>query len=135
MPFGLCNAPATFQQAVQLIFHGMTWSQVLTYINDVNVLGKDFQDHLQNLKLSFELLHQHNLKLKPKKCHFFQHEVPFLGCLATSKGIAVDPNKVKAVLDWPIPSSTHEVESFLGFANYHQNHIKDYAQIAIPCMS
>lgn len=72
MPFGLCNAPATFQWVIQLIFHGMTWTQVLTYISDVNVLGKDFTDHLCNLRLSFEHLQQHNLKLKPKKCHFFQ---------------------------------------------------------------
>ena len=70
--------------------------------------------------------------MKPRKCFFFQKEVPFLGKLATTEGIAVDPNKVKAVTNWPIPTCQREVESFLGFANYHRTHIKEYAHIASP---
>ena len=130
MPFGLCNAPATFQRAIQLVFWGMTWWEVLTYLDDINVLGRGFEDHLQNLRKAFERLQENNLKLKPRKCKFFQTEVPFLGKLATQNGLAVDPKKVGAVVSWPIPSSRKEVESFLGFVNYHWNHIKDYAELA-----
>ena len=61
---------------------------------------------------------------------FFQKEVPFLGKLATTKGIGVDPKKIETITQWLPPTSHKEVESFLGFANYHQNHIKDYAQLA-----
>ena len=132
MAMGLCNAPATFQRAMQLVFHGMLWKQVLTYLDDLNVLGRNFKDHLSNLVQSFERLRKYNLKLKPQKCHFFQKEVPFLGRLATTQGIAVDPNKIKVVFEWPAPTNKWEVESFLGFANYHRSHIKEYAKLAGP---
>ena len=132
MPFGLCNAPATFQRAMQLVFRGMTWREVLTYIDDLNIMGKDFEDHLQNLVKSFGRLQQYHLKLKPRKCHFFKTEVPFLGRLATINGIAVDPKKIAAVVEWPVPFCKKEVESFLGFTNYHRNHIKEYAHKATP---
>ena len=127
-----CNAPATFQRAVQLVFRGMLWKQILTYLDYLNVIGKSFQDHMDNLIMSFERLREYNLKLKPRKCFFFQKKVPFLGKLATTEGIAIDPNKVKAVTNWPIPTCTRDVESFLGFANYHRTHIKEYANIAGP---
>ena len=104
MPFGLCNAPATFQRAIQLVFWGMTWREVLTYLDDINVLGRGFEDHLQNLRKTFEHLQENNLKLKPRKCKFFQTEVPFLGKLATQAGLAVDPKKVEAVMSWPVPT-------------------------------
>ena len=103
MPFGLCNAPATFQRAIQLVFQGMTWREVLTYLHDINVLGRGFEDHLQNLWKTFERLQENNLKLKPRKCKYFQTEVPFLGKLAMQAGLAVDPKKVEAVMSWPVP--------------------------------
>ena len=132
MPFGLCNAPATFQRAIQLVFRGMTWREVLTYLDDINVLGTGFENHLQNLCQTFERLRVNQLKLKPRKCKFFQTEVPFLGKLATRNGLAVDPKKIEAVVSWPIPTSKKDVESFLGFVNYHRSHIKDYASLAGP---
>ena len=132
MPFGLCNAPATFQRAIQLVFHGMTWRDVLTYLDDINILSRSFEDHLQNLHKVFEHLQENNLKLKPRKCKFFQTEVPFLGQLATRDGLAVDPKKIEAVILWPVPTCRRDVESLLGFVNYHQNHIKGYAELAAP---
>ena len=132
MPFGLCNAPATFQRAIQLVFRGMTWREVLTYMDDINVLGRAFEDHLQNLRKSFERLQENNLKLKPRKCKLFQAEVSFLGKLATQNGLAIDPKKVEAMVTWPVPTCKKEVESFLGFVNYHRSHIKEYAQLAAP---
>ena len=132
MPFGLCNAPATFQRAIQLVFRGMTWKEVLTYLDDINVLGIGFDDHLLNLRKSFERLRENKLKLKPRKCKFFQTEVPFLGKLATRNGLAIDPKKIETVLTWPVPTSKKEVESFLGFANYHRSHIKAYSELAAP---
>ena len=120
MPFRLCNAPATFQRAIQLVFWGMTWREVLTYLDDINVLGRGFEDHLQNLRKTFERLQENNLKLKPRKCKFFQTEVPFLGKLATQAGLAVDPKKVEAVMSWPVPTCQRDVESFLGFVNCHR---------------
>ena len=130
MPFGLCNAPATFQGAVQLVFWGMTWKKILTYLDDLNVIGNGFCDHLQNLRKSFEHLHKYQLKLKPHKCCLFQTDVPFLGQLVSNKGVAVDHNKIKAILEWSVLKSRKVVESFLGFVNCHWDHIKEYAHIS-----
>ena len=129
MAMGLCNALATFQQAMQLVFRGMLWKQILTYLDDLNVLGRSFKDHLGNLIQSFDCLRKYNLKLKPRKCIFFQNELPFLGKQATTKGIGVEPKKI---INWPPPTNHREVESFLGFANCHRNHIKEYAKLACP---
>ena len=97
MAMGPCNAPATFQRAMQLVFRGMLWKQVLTYLDDLDILGKDYKDYLGNLIWSFEHLGKYNLKLKSCKCMFFRKEVPFLGKLATAKGIGVNPKKIGAI--------------------------------------
>ena len=91
LAMGLCNAPTTFQRAMQLIFWGMTWKEILSYLDDLNVLGTSFDDHLTNLRKSFKCIRQYGLKLKPRKCCLFQTEVPFLGKLISREGIAMDP--------------------------------------------
>ena len=98
MPLPLSNEPC------QLVFQGMLWKQILTYLDDLNVLGRSFKDHLGNLIQSFDRLRKYNLKLKLRKCIFFQNEVPFLGKLATTKGIGVDPKTIEAVINWPPPT-------------------------------
>ena len=79
---------------------------------------------MQNLRKSFECLHQYKLKLKPCKCCLFLTEVLFLGFLVSNKGLAVDSNKVKGVLEWSVSKDMKNVESFLDFGNYHEDHIK-----------
>ena len=81
--------------------------------------------------MSFGRLREYNLKMKPRKCFFFPERSPFLGKLATTEGIAIDPNKVKAVLIGLSQLVEGKVESFLGFANYHRTHIKEYAHITV----
>ena len=119
MPFGLCNAPSTFQRVVQFIFAGMLWKEVLAYLDDLFILGKGFQHHLINLTKTFHRLKKYNLKLKPRKYILFQTEVTFLGRAVGHKGISVDPDKIKAVQQWPSPRSIKELQSFLGFVKYH----------------
>ena len=80
MPFGLCNAPATFQRAMSLVLRGLTWNEVLAYLDDI-LVGRSFEDHLQTLIKVFQRFRQHNLKLKAKICHLFQRKVVFLGRL------------------------------------------------------
>ena len=125
MGFGLCNAPATFQRAVQLVLRGLTWKDVLAYLDDVIVVGSSFEHHLKNIGDVLLRFRQHNLKLKPKKCILFQREVKFLGKIVSGNGISVNPDNVSAVANWPVPKSTKDVEKFLGFINYHRDHIKD----------
>ena len=78
MPFGLCNAPATFMRLMDLVLAGLQWSSCLVYIDDVIIVGRSFSEHLQNLQAVFERLQLANLKLQPSKCVFFQKEVKFL---------------------------------------------------------
>ena len=87
MAFGLCNAPATFQRVIQLVLRGLTWDKILAYLDNVIVLGENFQDHIKNLHTTFERFAKYNLKLKPKKCVLFQTETMFLGRIVSSEGV------------------------------------------------
>ena len=89
----------------------------------MTVLGQSFDHQLNNLRDVFSRFRKYNLKLKPRKCTLFRTEVKVLGKMVTRDGISLDPNKVEAVKNWPIYKSVTEVESFLGFTNYHTSHI------------
>ena len=130
MGFGLCNAPSTFMRAMYLVLQGLTWKEVLAYIDDIIVSGKDFDGHLRNLRTVFERFRCHNLKLKPRKCLLFVTTVDYLGKVVSREGVAVDPKKVEVVLKWPTPTSTKEVQSFLGIVGYHRDFIKDLSEVA-----
>ena len=120
----LVSAPVTFQRLMDLVLAGLQWSHCLVYIDDVIVLGRDFEDHLQNLQAVFQRLHQAGLKLKPVKCAFFQKEVQYLGHLISPTGVMPDPSKVEKVAAWPTPTSIKAVQQFVGFANYYRRFIR-----------
>ena len=132
MPFGLCNAPATFQRLIDRVLSGLKWSSCLVYLDDIIVVGKSFSDHLSNLGCVFERLRGAGLKLKPAKCHLCQKRVAFLGHIVSADGIATDPSKTAAVKNWPIPQSRREVQQFLGLANYYRRFVGNFASIAKP---
>ena len=129
MGFGLCNAPATFQRAMNLVLRGLTWTRVLVYLDDIIILGTTFREHLDNLREVFNRMQQYNLKLKPKKCKLLHTEVEFLGRTVSNQGIRITPQKMDAIKNWPVPTTKKELESFLGYANYHRAHIQGYAGI------
>ena len=93
MPFGLSNAPATFQRLMDLTLAGLQWSHCLDYLDDIIVMGHSFEEHLGNLNLVLEWLRDANLKVKPAKCALFQEQVCYLGRIISSKGIATDPSE------------------------------------------
>ena len=132
MPFGLCNAPATFQRLMDLVLAGLQWSECLVYLDDVIVLGRTFDEHLCNLQSVFQRLREAGLRLKPSKCFFFQRQVQYLGHIISREGIATDPAKTERVSTWPTPSSKRETQRFLGFASYYRRFVKDFARIARP---
>ena len=107
----------------------MLWKEDLAYLDDVFVLGKSFKGHLLNIRKALLRLRKYNLKLKPRKCILFQTEVPFLGRLVGRNGISINPGKIEAVKKWPVPRNVQELQSFLGFVNYHRDHIKDFAVV------
>ena len=135
MPFGLCNAPATFMRAMNFVLRGLTWSVVLAFLDDVLILGKSSQEHFDNVRLVLDRFREHRIKLKPSKCVFFQTELKFLGKLVSREGVRIDPEKVEKVVNWPQPKCTKDVESFLGLVNYHREHVRQFAEIASPLYS
>ncbi len=132
MPFGLCNAPGTFQRLMEYIFGDERFHSLLLYLDDVVVFSSSFQNHLDRLELVLQRLQQNGLKLKLRKCHFFQPEVKYLGHVISASGVATDPEKISAVKEWKIPSTVIELRSFLGFASYYRRFVEDFAKYAAP---
>ena len=129
MAFGLCNAPATFQRAINMVLRGLTWDRVLAYIDDVIILATTFTEGIRNLRQVFDRFRSFNLKLKPKKCCLFRTEVEFLGKKVNRDGVTITDQKVNAIESWPAPKNKKELESYMGYMNYHRDFIPKYAEI------
>ena len=132
MPFGLCNAPATFQRLMEITLRGLARLKCVVYLDDIMVIGRSFEDHLDNLREVLERLRQAGLKLKPKKCHLVQSEVTYLGYVVSESGISADASKVKAVRDFPVPKNLKQLRSFLGLASYYRRFMPRFSQVAAP---
>ena len=135
MPFGLCNAPATFQRLMEVILDGILWKECFVYIDDVLVCSKSPEEHLVHLTEVFERFRKANLRLKPKKCMFLRPKVPYLGHIISREGVSPDTEKVDKVKYYPIPASPTEVRQFLGLASYYRRFMKDFAKVAKPLYS
>ena len=103
MPFGLCNAPATFERLMEKVLRPILNKICLVYLDDVIIFGKTFEEMFANLREVLFLLGKANLKLNPKKCSFFSREVKYLGHVVSENGIATDPEKIECVRSWPVP--------------------------------
>jgi hypothetical protein len=114
------------------VLQRLTWKECLAYLDDVVVLGRNFEDQIDNLRRVFLRFQKYNLKLKPSKCQLMQTEVKFLRKIVSRNGISVNPDSIDAVKNWPRPTNKKEVESFIGFTNYHRNHIKRFSELAEP---
>ena len=132
MPFGLCNAPATFERLMESVLQGLQWEICLIYLDDVIVTGKTFEEMVENLSNIFDRFNGANLKLKPKKCQLFAREVEFLGHIVSADGVQTDPKKTDAIKTWPRPECVRDVRSFLGLCSYYRRFIHQFAEIAKP---
>ena len=132
MPFGLCNAPATFERLMSQVMRGLHWKRCLVYIDDILVFGHDFESALQSLELVLIRVAEYGLQLKSTKCHLFRSSVPFLGHIVGRAGLECDPAKVSAVANWIPPSTIKGVREFLGFTGYYRRFVPDYSTVAQP---
>ena len=132
MPFGLSNAPATFQHTMNLVLSGLIWVSVIIYLDDVNVIGKTFHENLANLRVVLSRFRKYGLKLKPRKCVPFKCETAYLGRRVDGAGVHVTDDHVRAFFEWPERTRRKQVEQFFGFVNYHRGFIQDLVKITAP---
>ncbi|XP_071925131.1 transposon Tf2-1 polyprotein [Coffea arabica] len=132
MPFGLTNAPAAFMDLMQRVFKKYLDQFVVVFIDDILIYSKTREEHVKHLEIVLQILREQKLYAKFSKCEFWLDEISFLGHKISKEGIAVDPAKVEAVMNWKQPESPTEIRSFLGLAGYYRRFIKDFSKIAGP---
>ncbi|KAJ9507614.1 hypothetical protein QJQ45_019205, partial [Haematococcus lacustris] len=132
LSFGLTNAPATFQRVRNDAFAPVLGKCALVYLDDILVMSKSLPEHLQHLRLVFDLLRTNKLYAKMSKCEFMQLTLRFLGHVISAGAISVDPDKVRAIVDWPVPSSLTQLQSFLGAANFVRKYVHNFSAISAP---
>jgi hypothetical protein len=131
MAFGLTNAPATFQRAMDKLFHGLS-KFCLVYLDDIIIFSPEIDTHFNDLEVVFSRLKNAGFHAKLSKCSFLLKTLPFLGHLVTETGIRVDPDKFSIVKRLSAPSTAREVREFLGITGFYRRFIKDYAHVAVP---
>ncbi len=132
MPFGLANAPATFQRLMDSVLAGLKWHECLVYLDDIIVFGATFEQHLERLERVFERLDKVGLRLKAKKSVFFTSSIEYLGHHITRDGIQPSETKVKALMKMPPPTDLTQLRSFVGLCSYFRKFIKGYTEKAKP---
>jgi hypothetical protein len=132
MPFGLTNAPSVFMDLMSRVFHEYLDTFVVVFIDDILVYSADRVKHEEHLRTVMEKLREKKLFAKIKKCEFWLEEVSFMGHVVNKNGLAVDPAKVKAVVEWERPTNVREIRSFLGLAGYYRRFIEKFSSLSGP---
>ncbi|KAL0202690.1 hypothetical protein M9458_000708, partial [Cirrhinus mrigala] len=123
MPFGLANSPSFFQAFINEVFRDMLNRWVIVYIDDILIYSSSYAEHVQHLYA------------KEEKCEFHQERIAFLGYIISPEGVTMDERKVKAVRNWPRPTTLKELQRFLGFANFYHRFIRGFSTVAAPLSS
>jgi hypothetical protein len=132
MFFGLTNAPATFQCTMNSILEPYLRKSVIVFMDDILVYSNSLEDHVQHLREVLTLLRSHKFFVKLSKCAFAQEELEYLGHIILGAGVATDPRKIQAMLDWPAPLYVTKLRGFLGLTGYYRKFVKHYGTLAKP---
>jgi hypothetical protein len=132
MPFGLCNAPSTFQILMNHVFLPFLCHFVLVFFDNILIYSKTWTSHLSHLDRVLHILSQHQLFLKQSKCSFGASKVKYLGHIVGKEGVKVDPKKIEAMQEWPCPNTLKILSGFLGLAGYYRKFVKNYGNIVAP---
>lgn len=132
MPFGLSNAPTTFQATMNAAFRSFLRKFVLIFFDDILVYSVDWQSHLAHLHEVLHILEKHQFFAKFSKCTFGVNKADYLGHIISKEGVAVDPSKITAILEWAIPNNLAALRGFLGLTGYYRRFVRNYALVAGP---
>lgn len=132
MPMGLVNAPATFQTYINHALAGLVDVTCIVYLDDILIFSDDEAAHEQHVREVLERLRKADLYINLKKCQFHTREVSFLGFVVSGEGLAMEPNRVEAIAQWPLPRSVHDIRVFLGFTGFYRRFIRSYAILCVP---
>lgn len=132
MPFGLKNAPPTFQRMMNNALRGLIGNACFVYLDDIIIYGNTLEEHNKKLIDVLNRLRQSDLKLQPDKCEFLRPELEFLGHVISEEGVKPNPKKIEAVKNFPAPLNAKQIKQFLGLAGYYRKFIKDFSKIAKP---
>jgi len=132
MPFGLSNAPSSFQNLINDVLRPYLDDFVTAYIDDILIFSETLKEHKQHVRLVLGKLMEAGLHLDINKCEFHATEVKYLGLIISDKGIKMDPEKITAVQQWETPESVKDIQSFLGFANFYRRFIAGFSELAAP---
>jgi len=132
MPFGLSNAPSTFQNTMNSLFQPHLRRFVIVFFDDILVYSRTLEEHLVHLEIVFQCLLQHQFFLKHSKCTFGQNSLSYLGHIVSAQGVGPDPEKIQAMLDWPTPQNCKQLRGFLGLTGFYRKFVANYALIAAP---
>ena len=132
MPFGLCNAPATFQRLMDTVLTNLNFEICLAYLDDIILFSHDLESHLERLQRLLDRLREANLKLKPSKCQILQRQVHFLGFTVSRHGVGTDPEKVEAIKNWPTPQNLRQSRAFVGLCQYYRRFVPGFSEISAP---
>ena len=132
MPFGLTNAPASFQAYANDCLREFLDLFCVVYLDDVLIFSETFEEHVCHVKKVLSRLRKYGLTCKLSKCEFHVTSVSFLGFVISPNGISMEPDRVTAITEWPVPTSVHDIQIFLGFANFYRRFIEGYSRITAP---
>lgn len=132
MPFGLMNAPSTFQAIMNEVFRPLLRRTVVVFFDDILIFSKSWEAHLNDLARVLGILAHHHLVVNKKKCSFGRTQVEYLGHIIDGTGVAMDPQKIIAITDWPVPRHLKGLRGFLGLTGYYRKFVKNYGSIARP---
>jgi hypothetical protein len=132
IPFGLTNAPATFQRFINDIFADLIDVSVVCYLDDILIYSRNEEDHKRDVREVLRRLQKHKLYARADKCEFSVTKTEYLGFILSPDSLRMDNKKIAAICDWPTPRKIKEVQSFLGFANFYRRFIFNYSDLAVP---
>jgi Reverse transcriptase (RNA-dependent DNA polymerase) len=132
VPYGLTNPPAAFQSFIQDVLHDHLDIFCVVYLDDILIFSRTQDEHDVHVKLVLDHLRDHHLCTNPAKCEWDKSEVEYLGYILGADGIKMNPTKLDTILSWPEPSTTKELQSFLGFSNFYCRFVDGYSRVAIP---